>query len=93
MVPRIARLREVVDDHQVAFARHLARLGKVAPAETAQDLRDLLDHALRDPSAYRADPQEASGAEAVERAGKLIDELLLAPRARRSLLTRRLRRG
>ncbi|GGL57021.1 hypothetical protein GCM10014719_68010 [Planomonospora parontospora subsp. antibiotica] len=88
VVPRVARLNEVVDDHQVAFARHLAKLGKIAMAETARDLYGLLDRALRDPAAYRVDLQEPAGAEAIEKAGKLIDELLRTSRPRRGFIRR-----
>lgn len=53
VVPRLARFDEVVDDHQVAFCRHLARRGLIVLAETEQELRQALDRACADPESLR----------------------------------------
>lgn len=49
VVPRIARLDEVVDDHQVTFCRKLAAPGLITLAEDDATLRRCLDAAIRDP--------------------------------------------
>jgi UDP-N-acetylglucosamine transferase subunit ALG13 len=50
--PRLARLGEVVDDHQVTFCRQLASSGDLVIAEDAPALWAALDVALADPDAY-----------------------------------------
>ncbi|GAA4631067.1 PssE/Cps14G family polysaccharide biosynthesis glycosyltransferase [Actinoallomurus vinaceus] len=83
VVPRIARLDEVVDDHQVRFSRHVATFGKVALAETAESLHAHLDRALAEPGAYAVSGEADETAPAVARFGRLVDELVAAPRGRR----------
>ena len=48
VVPRLARLDEVVDDHQVAFARQLASRGLVVATESEAELQAALDRAVSD---------------------------------------------
>jgi UDP-N-acetylglucosamine transferase subunit ALG13 len=83
VVPRIARLDEVVDDHQVRFSRHVATFGKVALAETAESLHAHLDRALADPAEYAVLDEADETAPAIARFGRLVDELVAAPRRRR----------
>jgi UDP-N-acetylglucosamine transferase subunit ALG13 len=40
VVPRLERLREAVDDHQLAFGRRLAAEGRVVLVEDVTDLPD-----------------------------------------------------
>ncbi|GAA4608648.1 hypothetical protein GCM10023195_34090 [Actinoallomurus liliacearum] len=83
VVPRIARLDEVVDDHQVRFSRHVATFGKVALAESAESLHAHLDRALADPAEYAVPDEADETAPAVARFGRLVDELVATPRRRR----------
>jgi UDP-N-acetylglucosamine transferase subunit ALG13 len=81
VVPRDPTLDEHVDDHQQRFGRWLAARGEVALATTEAELHGRLDAALADPSAFRlADGGVDPRAEAVERFGVLIDELLAGRR-------------
>jgi UDP-N-acetylglucosamine transferase subunit ALG13 len=77
VVPRDPARDEHVDDHQQRFGRWLAARGEIALATTEAELHGRLDAALADPTAFRlpdggVDPQ----ADAVERFGALVDELL-----------------
>jgi UDP-N-acetylglucosamine transferase subunit ALG13 len=81
VVPRDPARDEHVDDHQQRFGRWLAARGEVALATTEAELHGRLDAALADPAAYRlADGGTDPHAEAVERFGVLVDELLARPR-------------
>ncbi|MGH3097556.1 MAG: glycosyltransferase [Streptosporangiales bacterium] len=64
VVPRLARLGEAVDDHQVAFSARLEAAGLVRVAADEQQLHGLLDNALAHPSSLRiprrADPAHAT---------------------------------
>lgn len=87
-VPRLRRLGEVVDDHQVDFCRKLAGLGRIRLAEDPAALADLLDEAIRDRAPFRLSGSPADVAAAVARFGTLADELMSRPRRRRPLLYR-----
>ncbi len=50
VVPRLARLGEVVDDHQVAYTRRMAASGDILLVEDVASLGDLLDGVLEDPA-------------------------------------------
>ena len=81
VVPRDPAREEHVDDHQQRFGRWLASRGEVALATTEAELHGRLDAALADPSAFRlADGGVDPHAEAVERFGVLVDQLLARPR-------------
>ncbi len=54
VVPRLAALREAVDDHQVSFAAHLADRRLAVTATSEPELHRALDKAVHDPGAYRA---------------------------------------
>lgn len=67
VVPRLARLDEAVDDHQVAFAERMAAVGRVRLADREDLLHDELDRVLTDPGrnrvARRSSPAAASARE------------------------------
>lgn len=75
-VPRLAALDEVVDDHQVAFCRHLARIGQIEIAEDAAALHAALDRSLADHGRLTIDPYVPRSAETAARVGSLVDDLL-----------------
>ena len=58
-VPRLARLREVVDDHQVAFTDHMVAEHEALRAHDAAELGTLLDAALARPAQFRTAPRRA----------------------------------
>lgn len=73
VVPRLARLGEVVDDHQVTFGRWMAERGQAHCVEDEEGLRAHLDAALADPGAYAV---AADGADVVPPAVTLFGELV-----------------
>jgi UDP-N-acetylglucosamine transferase subunit ALG13 len=87
-VPRLRKLGEVVDDHQVDFCRKLASTGKIRIAEDAASLHALIDEAVADRSGYRLDdlPAEAAAtvAKTVARFEELVNDLISVDRPRRS---------
>lgn len=54
VVPRMKRFGEHVDDHQVAFARHLERAGRAPAVMDIERLSDLLDEYASATSHYAA---------------------------------------
>lgn len=84
VVPRLARLDEVVDDHQVAFARQLARGGLVVVAESEAELHAALDRAVADPAALLVGESTSDVSQTVARFGDLVGDLLARKPARRS---------
>lgn len=85
VVPRDPALREHVDGHQQRFARMFARSGLICLAESEEDLRAALDHAMREPDAFDvASPREQLHAgeapESVRRVGDVVDALVAARR-------------
>lgn len=98
VVPRLASLGEVLDDHQVTFARHLATTGAVALAEELPPLLSAVETALRDPHRMTLGDQEraSSGAKfASQRIAEQAAELRVGaplPLARRLPRLRRSQR-
>ncbi len=94
VVPRLSRLGEVVDDHQVDFCRKLAGLGRVRLAQERAGLADLLDDAARDHTRFRIIGPAADVDAAVARFGELVEELVGQPSRWRPLtyVGRRIRR-
>jgi UDP-N-acetylglucosamine transferase subunit ALG13 len=94
VVPRLRRLGEVVDDHQVDFCRKLAELGRIRLAQEPTDLAGLLDDAARDHIRFRLTGPAADVDAAVARFGELVDELAGRPPRRLPVvhLRRRIRR-
>lgn len=76
VVPRVARLNEAVDDHQIAFCRRMSAEGKVLLAESEQELFEALDAALEHPPRVEVADDEGHVAETVERLGRAVDELV-----------------
>ena len=74
VVPRVRRLREVVDDHQVAFTRRLAAEGLVVSVETEAGMVAALTRALANPSAFRV----TSDTGEVEKTARQVDQLVAA---------------
>ncbi|MEX5306136.1 glycosyltransferase [Kocuria sp. CPCC 205258] len=67
-VPRLSRLHEVVDDHQVLFTDHMVAEGEALRARDATELAELIDAALARPSEFRTAPRQAHP----EQAGRLL---------------------
>ncbi|GAA4104583.1 glycosyltransferase [Nonomuraea soli] len=84
VVPRLPELDEVVDDHQVRFSRHLARLGDIGLAENRLALFAHLRQALKNPGWYTASHDAAAAHEAVSRFGELVAELVSPSRSARA---------
>jgi UDP-N-acetylglucosamine transferase subunit ALG13 len=88
VVPRLRRLGEVVDDHQVDFCLKLAELGRVRLAQTPAAFAGLLDEAVHDTRRFRASGAAADVDAAVARFAALVDELVSRPPRRLSLAHR-----
>jgi UDP-N-acetylglucosamine transferase subunit ALG13 len=76
VVPRSPRLGEHVDEHQERFCARMAVKGLISAAEDEQELRGLLDRALRTPEQFVVDSRGSDVAESVARFGRLVDDLL-----------------
>lgn len=83
VVPRLARLDEVVDDHQVAFARQLSATGMAITAQTERELHAALDRALANPADFLATGEASDVAGSVARLEAVVDQLLLRRPSRR----------
>lgn len=92
VVPRVAALGEVVDDHQGAFARVVGAEGVAVVVEDEASLVARLEEAVEDPSRFRFDPSEVPTPAGVARMGDLMEELLRQrpPRSARRRWTTRL---
>ena len=82
VVPRLRRLGEHVDDHQLDFCRKFAQLGRVRLAQTSAAFAELLEEAAGDIGGFRTRVAESSADEAVARFATLVDELVSRPRRR-----------
>jgi UDP-N-acetylglucosamine transferase subunit ALG13 len=82
VVPRLARLDEVVDDHQVAFTRQLARAGLVLAAEAEAELHAALDRAVADPAALAVGDNAHDVSRTVARFADEVNQLLVRKPAR-----------
>jgi len=90
VVPRLRRLGEHVDDHQLDFCVQVAEVGRIRLAQTAAAFAEYLDEAARDIRRFRCSPLPGDVDTAVARFGALVEELVGRP-ARRTLLARRAR--
>lgn len=82
VVPRLPHLQEVVDDHQIIFARRWAEEGKLLLAEDEAAVHRALDDVVADPAGGRVedDPLHAKRiGEAVGRIAEIASELLPSP--------------
>ncbi len=82
VVPRLAELGEVVDNHQVTFARQLAAQGEILLAESEAAFREAMDAALASPDRVRSDADPLAMSEPLRRFDQLVGELVRSPRAR-----------
>ena len=82
VVPRLARLQEVVDDHQVAFAQQLSRKGLLVLAQSEAELHAALDRAVANPGEFRVDVRAGDVTETVARFAAAVDEMLARKPAR-----------
>lgn len=76
VVPRSADLGEHVDNHQQRFAARMAELGQVHLARTQEDVFELLDKAVADPSAFALTESGDHIAAAVRRFEELVDGIV-----------------
>lgn len=79
VAPRLARLDEVVDDHQVVFSRRWAREGMLTLAEEEAALHGALDAVLADPARGTVvpDPQhDEQIARSVERVERIATDIM-----------------
>jgi UDP-N-acetylglucosamine transferase subunit ALG13 len=83
VVPRLPRLGEIVDGHQVDFCRKLAELQRIRLAQTPAEFASLLDEATRDQARFRSSEAATDVAAAVTRFGEFVEELVSHPRRRR----------
>ena len=83
VVPRLAELGEVVDNHQVTFARQLAGQGEVLLAETEERFREAAETSLAEPRPPRTDLRSLEMTEPLRRFDRLIRELVPHPRGGR----------
>ncbi|MDQ1740869.1 MAG: hypothetical protein QOE53_2521, partial [Pseudonocardiales bacterium] len=82
VVPRLARLDEVVDDHQVAFTRQLAGRGLVVAVESEAELHAALDRAVGDPASLVVGDHSSDVSQTVARFGAAVAQLLASKPAR-----------
>jgi UDP-N-acetylglucosamine transferase subunit ALG13 len=85
VVPRLARHGEVIDDHQVTFARRLAESDKIVLAEDSESFVAAVQRGLAEPDwlALGGTQALASGADEVAwRIDRLVEELRTTPRTR-----------
>ena len=75
VVPRVHRLGEHVDDHQVRFAHRIAAEGYIVLASTRSTFHGLLDQAVSDTSKFSVDVQEDREPRAVQRFAALVSRL------------------
>jgi UDP-N-acetylglucosamine transferase subunit ALG13 len=84
VVPRLGRLNEAVDDHQVAFAEQLARNGLLVVARTDDELFASLDRAVADIAPFRVVDGSGNDVSAtVSRFAAAVDDLLARKPPRR----------
>jgi UDP-N-acetylglucosamine transferase subunit ALG13 len=87
VVPRLRRMGEAVDDHQISFARRFAAQGIVVCCETESELRRELTFRITEGGSRRQTNspndvfQQPPG---VERAARALERLVAVPRRRQS---------
>ncbi|MEO7261967.1 MAG: glycosyltransferase [Jatrophihabitantaceae bacterium] len=82
VVPRLARLNEVVDDHQVAFAQQLDRSGLLVLAQSEAELHTALDRVVLDPAALSVAASASDVSQTVARFAAVVGQLLASKPAR-----------
>lgn len=89
VVPRSADLGEHVDNHQQRFAKRMAELGEIHLAKSQDDVFELVEKAIADPSAFAVSQDGAEIAAAVAKFEELVDGLFgdaspASPKAKRA---------
>jgi len=82
-VPRNADLGEHVDNHQQRFARRMAELGEIHLASSREEMFELVEKAVADPTAFATSTDGAAIAAAVAKFEELVDGILGKKRSRR----------
>ncbi len=75
VIPRLARFDEVVDDHQVAFTDWMAGKELVWLAGNEDELHELVDAALAEPSRVKIPPERGASATTIEAFRAVVDPL------------------
>lgn len=88
VVPRIPKLGEIVDEHQLDFCHKLADLRRIWLAQTPAEFAGLLEEATRDHARFRSSVPAADVEPAVARFGELVEELVSRSRYRLPLIHR-----
>jgi UDP-N-acetylglucosamine transferase subunit ALG13 len=88
VVPRLAAMGEVVDDHQVAFTQHLAGLGHICRVTTREEFDRALDDAVRNPGTVRCTPLADTARAASRAVDQVVREVVAARRRRRGIAGR-----
>ena len=83
VVPRNADLGEHVDNHQQRFARRMAELGEIHLASSQDEMFELVEKAIADPSAFATSTDGAAIAAAVAKFEELVDGLFDRKKSRR----------
>ncbi|HET7902770.1 MAG TPA: glycosyltransferase [Candidatus Nanopelagicales bacterium] len=76
VVPRLPELGEIVDGHQVAFARHLAEQDQIDVAEDEPGLARLLDESVASPGSRVRERYVVRSAETARRIGDIVEQLV-----------------
>lgn len=89
VVPRNADLGEHVDNHQQRFARRMAELGEIHLASSQEEMFELVEKAIADPSAFATSTDGAAITAAITKFEELVDGLFgeaspASPKAKRS---------
>ncbi|MBT0770543.1 hypothetical protein KIH74_16485 [Kineosporia sp. J2-2] len=88
VVPRRHDLGEHVDDHQLAFARYMAGVGRIALADDEDTFRELIDRAVADPDAFSIRPDPSPTASTVAAIDAQINRIARRRRGLRALRRR-----
>ncbi len=75
VIPRLGHLHEVVDDHQVAFTNWMASKELVWLASSEDELHELIDAALADPTRVKIPPERGASAATIEAYRAVVDPL------------------
>lgn len=75
VVPRRPDLEEVVDDHQIAFARRLDRMGWAIDVESAADFASALSAAMADPTTVQIPIEPSPVPATAARLAQVLDDL------------------
>lgn len=78
-VPRLSRLKEAVDDHQVEFARIMEIHGETMVVSSSEDLANKLDAALADPDSLKGSYRVPGSDKAAQRLQGLVESALGGP--------------